>query len=39
MITMKETLGYQVNNNIRLETYFNYADTFLEYDSVNLTSD
>ena len=30
-------LGYQVNNNIRLETYFNYADTFLEYDSVNLT--
>ena len=29
--------GYQINNNIRFETYFNYADTFLEYDSVNLT--
>ena len=29
--------GYQINNNIRFETYFNYADSFLEYDSVNLT--
>ena len=29
--------GYQINNNMRFETYFNYADTFLEYDSVNLT--
>ena len=29
--------GYQISNNMRFETYFNYADSFLEYDSVNLT--
>jgi len=30
--------GYQINNNLRFETYFNYADTFLEYDAVGLSS-
>jgi vitamin B12 transporter len=30
--------GYQINNNMRFETYFNYADTFLEYDAVSLNS-
>ena len=30
--------GYQINNNMRFETYFNYADTFLEYDAVSLSS-
>ena len=29
--------GYQINNNLRFETYLNYADTFLEYDSVSLS--
>jgi len=29
--------GYQINNNMRFETYFNYADSFLEYDSVTRT--
>jgi len=30
--------GYQINNNLRFENYFNYADTFLEYDAVSLAS-
>ncbi|MDA7583492.1 TonB-dependent receptor, partial [bacterium] len=31
-------IGYQINNQIRTETYMNYTDTFLEYDSVGLSS-
>ena len=31
-------IGYQINNQIRTETYINYTDTFLEYDSVGLSS-
>ena len=27
-------LGYQINDILRAESYMNYADTFLEYDSV-----
>ena len=27
--------GYQINNILRIENYFNYSDLFLEYDSVN----
>ena len=31
-------LGYQINDQIRSETYINYTDTFLEYDAVALAS-
>ncbi len=31
-------LGYQINDQIRSETYINYSDTFLEYDAVALAS-
>ena len=31
-------IGYQINDQIRNETYINYTDTFLEYDSVSLSS-
>ncbi len=31
-------LGYQINEQIRFETYVNYTDTFLEYDAVALAS-
>jgi len=31
--------GYQIKDNIRFETYFNYADSFLEYDAVSTTND
>ncbi len=31
-------IGYQINDQIRTETYINYTDTFLEYDSVGLSS-
>ena len=31
-------IGYQINNQLRTETYFNYTDTFLEYDAVGLSS-
>ena len=31
-------IGYQINNKIKSETYVNYTDTFLEYDSVSLSS-
>jgi vitamin B12 transporter len=31
-------LGYQINDKIKSETYFNYTDLFLEYDSVALAS-
>ena len=31
-------IGYQINDQIRTETYFNYTDTFLEYDAVALAS-
>ncbi len=31
-------IGYQINNWLRSETYVNYTDTFLEYDSVSLAS-
>ncbi len=31
-------IGYQISNQIRTETYINYTDTFLEYDSVGLSS-
>lgn len=31
-------IGYQINDEIRTETYFNYTDTFLEYDAVALAS-
>ncbi len=30
--------GYQINDQIRSETYINYTDTFLEYDAVPLAS-
>jgi len=31
-------IGYQINNQLRSETYVNYTDTFLEYDAVALSS-
>jgi vitamin B12 transporter len=31
-------IGYQINDQIRTETYINYTDTFLEYDAVALAS-
>jgi len=31
-------IGYQINNQLRTETYFNYTDIFLEYDAVGLSS-
>ena len=31
-------IGYQISDKLRTETYINYTDTFLEYDSVGLTS-
>ena len=31
-------IGYQINDQIRIETYINYTDTFLEYDAVGLSS-
>lgn len=31
-------IGYQINNQLRSETYFNYTDIFLEYDAVGLFS-
>ena len=31
-------IGYQINEQIRTETYINYTDTFLEYDAVGLSS-
>ena len=31
-------IGYQINDQIRTETYINYTDTFLEYDAVGLSS-
>ena len=31
-------IGYQINNQLRTETYLNYTDTFLEYDAVGLSS-
>lgn len=31
-------IGYQINNQLRTEVYLNYMDTFLEYDSVSLSS-
>ena len=31
-------IGYQINKILRSESYINYADTFLEYDSVSLSS-
>jgi vitamin B12 transporter len=31
-------IGYQISDQIRTETYVNYTDTFLEYDSVSLTA-
>ena len=31
-------LGYQINDILRVESYMNYADTFLEYDAVSLTA-
>jgi vitamin B12 transporter len=31
--------GYNLNEKFRLENYFYYNDSFLEYDSVNLTQD
>lgn len=31
-------IGYQINNQLRTEIYLNYTDTFLEYDSVSLSS-
>lgn len=31
-------IGYQINDQLRAETYVNYTDTFLEYDAVALAS-
>ena len=31
-------IGYQINDQLRSETYINYTDTFLEYDAVALGS-
>ena len=31
-------LGYQINDILRVESYMNYADTFLEYDAVSLSA-
>ena len=31
-------IGYQINDQIKNETYINYTDTFLEYDAVSLSS-
>ena len=31
-------IGYQINDQLRTETYINYTDTFLEYDAVGLAS-
>ncbi len=31
-------IGYQINDQIKNETYINYSDTFLEYDAVGLSS-
>ena len=31
-------IGYQINDQLKSETYINYTDTFLEYDAVGLTS-
>jgi vitamin B12 transporter len=34
----ESNIGYQINDAIKVESYINYADTFLEYDSVGLSS-
>ena len=31
-------IGYQINDQLRTETYINYTDTFLQYDAVGLSS-
>ena len=31
-------IGYQINDQIKTETYINYTDTFLQYDAVGLSS-
>ena len=34
----ESNLGYQINDILRIESYMNYADTFLEYDAVSPSS-